>query len=133
MKTIAVVLIATSVGMGAAQGPAPSPAGPREFEEASIRPCDPNALPPTPDGARGGGANTFQLTPGRTHVQCMTVATIIRTAYDFTLSDPFFFRGNHGFEGAGLTLEQELGLKLEPASAVREFLVIDSVERPSAN
>src|SRR5215831_18646038 len=26
-----------------------------EFEEASVRPCDPNNLPPVPEGARGGG------------------------------------------------------------------------------
>jgi uncharacterized protein (TIGR03435 family) len=32
-----------------------------------------------------------------------------------------------------VALEQQLGLKLEPAKAPREFIVIDSVERPSAN
>jgi uncharacterized protein (TIGR03435 family) len=54
-----------------------------EFEEASIRPCDPNNLPP---GGRGGGgagapANTFRMTPGRTSGTCLTLATLIRTAY----------------------------------------------------
>jgi ferric-dicitrate binding protein FerR (iron transport regulator) len=51
-----------------------------EFEEASIRPCDPNNLPP---GGRGGpaGANTFRMTPGRTYGTCLTLATLIRIAY----------------------------------------------------
>ena len=49
-----------------------------QFEEASIRPCDPDNVPAAPAGARGGGANSFQMTPGRTHVLCMTLATIIR-------------------------------------------------------
>ena len=30
-------------------------------------------------------------------------------------------------------LEEQLGLKLEPAKAPREFIVIDRVERPSPN
>jgi uncharacterized protein (TIGR03435 family) len=37
--------------------------------------------PPAPPGARGGGANSFYMSPGRTYVLCMTLATIIRTAY----------------------------------------------------
>jgi uncharacterized protein (TIGR03435 family) len=58
-----------------------------EFEEASIRPCDPNNLPP---GGRGGGgagapANTFRMTPGRTYGTCLTLATLIRTAYGYGL------------------------------------------------
>ena len=30
-------------------------------------------------------------------------------------------------------LEEQLGLRLEPAKAPREFIVIDQIERPSAN
>ena len=51
------------------------------FEEASVRLCDPSALPATPQGARGGGSGSLQMTPGRLNALCMTVATLIRTAY----------------------------------------------------
>ena len=57
-----------------------APARP-QFEEASIRTCDPDNIPEPPAGARGGGANSFQMTPGRTHALCLTLATIIREAY----------------------------------------------------
>jgi uncharacterized protein (TIGR03435 family) len=30
-------------------------------------------------------------------------------------------------------IQEQLGLKLEPAKGPREFLIIDRVERPSAN
>jgi uncharacterized protein (TIGR03435 family) len=55
-----------------------------EFEEASIRPCDPDNLPAAVPGARGGGgANSVYMTPGRLYVLCMTPATMIRTAYGY--------------------------------------------------
>jgi uncharacterized protein (TIGR03435 family) len=54
-----------------------------EFEEASIRGCDPDNLPPPPPGARGGGANSFQMTPGRLYALCMTPAVMIRIAHGF--------------------------------------------------
>jgi len=69
---------------GSRQG---APAAAPEFEEASIRLCDPTALPATPAGARGGGSGSFQMTPGRTHALCMTVAALIRTAYGFAARD----------------------------------------------
>ena len=56
-----------------------------EFEEASIRECAPEKLPP---GSRGGGtANSFRMTPGRTSGLCLTLATLIRTAYGAGLLD----------------------------------------------
>jgi uncharacterized protein (TIGR03435 family) len=58
-------------------------ASPREFEEAAVRECDPDNLPPTPTGARGGGPNSFQMTPGRLYALCMTPAVMIRVAYGF--------------------------------------------------
>jgi ferric-dicitrate binding protein FerR (iron transport regulator) len=36
-----------------------------EFEEASIRPCDPDNLPPGAGGRGGGGPNSVYMTPGR--------------------------------------------------------------------
>jgi uncharacterized protein (TIGR03435 family) len=54
-----------------------------EFEEASVRACDPDNLPALPAGARGGGPNSFYMTPGRTYALCMTPAALIRTAYGF--------------------------------------------------
>jgi uncharacterized protein (TIGR03435 family) len=57
-------------------------AGP-EFEEASIRECDPDNLPPSPVGARGGGANSVMMTPGRYYALCVTPATLIRMAHGY--------------------------------------------------
>jgi uncharacterized protein (TIGR03435 family) len=55
-----------------------------EFEEASIRECDSGTPPP---GVRGAGPGRFQMTPGRTNADCLTLATIIRTAYGGGLQD----------------------------------------------
>lgn len=54
-----------------------------EFEEASVRECDPDNLPPSQIGARGGGANSVMATPGRWYGLCLTPATLIRTAYGY--------------------------------------------------
>jgi len=54
-----------------------------EFEEASIRECDPDNLPPSPIGARGGGANSVMMTPGRYYALCITPATLIRVAWGY--------------------------------------------------
>jgi uncharacterized protein (TIGR03435 family) len=48
------------------------------FEEAAIRRCDADFQ--APQGARGGGSNSFRLSPGRLEALCMTAATLIRTA-----------------------------------------------------
>jgi len=58
-----------------------------EFEEASIRPCDPNNLPPGGRGGRGGAANFLRMTPGRIYGTCLTLATLVRTAYGGGLQD----------------------------------------------
>ena len=55
-------------------------AGPA-FEEASIRLCDPDALPATPAGGRAGGSGSLQMTPGRLNALCMRVDTLIGEAY----------------------------------------------------
>jgi hypothetical protein len=52
-----------------------------QFEEATIRSCPKD--PATPEGARGGGGNSLVMTPGRFYVQCMTVATLVRTALGY--------------------------------------------------
>jgi uncharacterized protein (TIGR03435 family) len=86
-----------------------------EFEEASIRQCDPDDLPEAPAGARGGGANSFQMTPGRTHVLCMTLATIIREAYGYGPAD-----FNPGGRGRGLgRLNAVYALGVEDGRRVR--------------
>jgi uncharacterized protein (TIGR03435 family) len=85
--------------------------GPR-FEEASVRACDPDNLPALP-GARGGGANSFYMTPGRTFALCMTPAALIRTAYGF---GPGEFPGIDG--PRGLRIDRVYGLGSE-RNAVR--------------
>lgn len=90
-----------------------------QFEEASIRPCDPDNIPPAPQGARGGGANSFQMTPGRTHVLCMTLATIIRTAYGYSPMDLDFLNGGKIGAGRGLGFNNVYGLGVEDGLRVR--------------
>jgi uncharacterized protein (TIGR03435 family) len=99
--------------------PAPENAKPApEFEEASIRQCDPNNLPPTPEGMRGGGANSFQMTPGRTHALCMTLATLIRTAYGYGPAQLEFLNGGVR-RGRGMAFNNVYGLGVEDGVRVR--------------
>jgi uncharacterized protein (TIGR03435 family) len=86
----------------------------QEFEEASIRECDPDNLPPTPAGARGGGANSFQMTPGRTYGLCLTLGTLVRTAYGYGPVDI-----NPGGRGRGMTVNVVYGLGVEDGRRVR--------------
>jgi len=89
-----------------------------EFEEASIRECDPDNLPALPAGARGGGANSFYMTPGRTYALCMTPATLIRTAYGYGPAELEFFIIRSG-PGRGLTVGNVYGLGVESGVRVR--------------
>ena len=110
--------VVPSSGLGRQQGA--SVAGPPalEFEEASIRECDPDNLPALPAGARGGGANSFYMTPGRTYALCMTPATLIRTAYGYGPAELEFFL-NGGLQGRGLTVGNVYGLGVESGLRVR--------------
>jgi uncharacterized protein (TIGR03435 family) len=58
-----------------------------EFEEASIRPCDPDNVPASVSGRGGGGPNSVYMTPGRFYALCMTPTTLIRTAYGYMSVD----------------------------------------------
>jgi uncharacterized protein (TIGR03435 family) len=81
----------------ATPGPAAAVAGQAastEFEEASVRACDPDNMPPTPPGARGGGPNSFQMTPGRLYALCMTPAVMVRIAYNFAALPPESLRSD---------------------------------------
>lgn len=87
-----------------------------EFEEASIRQCDPDNLPATPTNARGGGANSFRMTPGRLNALCMTVATLIRAAYGYSpLAQDF----NREGKAIGMELGMVYGLGEEDGRRVR--------------
>jgi uncharacterized protein (TIGR03435 family) len=93
------------------------------FEEASIRPCDPDNVPAPPDGARGGGANSFYMTPGRTYALCMTLATLVRTAYGYGPYDLDALKppGTRGIgpDGRGMSLNGVYGLGVEDGRRVR--------------
>lgn len=114
-------------------------AAPREFEEASIRQCDPDNVPEPPAGARGGGANSFQMTPGRLHGLCLTLATILRHAYGYGPVDLEFL--NPGGRGRGLQLNNIYGLGIEDGKRVRggpdwvrtEHYTIDAVAADAAD
>lgn len=88
-----------------------------EFEEASVRSCDPDNLPEPPAGARGGGPNSLQMTPGRTHALCLTLATLIRTAYGYGPAQLDFL--NPGGRGRGLAFTNVYGLGVEDGMRVR--------------
>jgi uncharacterized protein (TIGR03435 family) len=90
-----------------------------QFEEASIRPCDPDNIPAPPAGSRGGGANSFQMTPGRTHAVCMTIATILRHAYGYGPADLEFLTGGRSGGGRGLGMNNVYGLGVEDGVRVR--------------
>jgi beta-lactamase regulating signal transducer with metallopeptidase domain len=97
--------------------PEPAPVV-KQFEEASIRQCDSNNLPTAPEGARGGGANSFQMTPGRMHALCMTLATLIRTAYGYEPAGAEFM-GEFGGRGMALNFNGVYGLGTEDGLKVR--------------
>jgi uncharacterized protein (TIGR03435 family) len=100
----------------------PARGRPAAFEAASIRQCDQDSLPGAPEGARGGGANSFRMTPGRTYILCMTPATIIRTAYEYGPVDLEFMKADSrgiGPGGEGLKLENVYGLGVEDGRRVR--------------
>ena len=116
-----------------------------EFEEASIRKCDPDNLPPLPAGARGGGANSFYMTPGRTYALCMTLATLVRTAYGYGPIDLDYRKpeGSRGMgpDGRGMNVNTAYGLGVEDGRRVRgapdwvlsERYTIEAVAGGSAN
>lgn len=108
----------TPDSFAAALGQAGAAAVSQEFEEASIRQCDPDNLPPTPEGARGGGANSFQMTPGRTYLLCMTLATIVRTAYGYGPANLDFLSGGRRGRGPN-QLNVVYGLGVEDGVRVR--------------
>ena len=104
----------------AAQGGAVSP-GPT-FEEASVRQCDPDNLPETSAGARGGGPNSLLMTPGHLYVQCMTLATLIRTALEYGPVELEFRGGQESGgrrAGRGMKFEAVYGLGVEDGRRVR--------------
>jgi len=90
-----------------------------QFEEASIRLCDPDNIPPAPEGARGGGANSFYMSPGRTYVLCMTLATIVRTAYNYGPYEMLNSDNSIGPGGRGLSTGPVYGLGVEDGRRVR--------------
>jgi uncharacterized protein (TIGR03435 family) len=89
------------------------------FEEASIRACDPENLPATPTGARGGGPNSLLMTPGHLYAQCVTLATLIRTALEYGPVDLELLGGAGRRAERGMRLEAVYGLGVEDGRRVR--------------
>jgi uncharacterized protein (TIGR03435 family) len=74
--------LAPQADTASAQAPGAQAAAP-EFEEVSIRECDPDNLPPSPIGGRGGGADSVMATPGRFYALCVTPVALIRTSFGY--------------------------------------------------
>ncbi len=89
------------------------------FEEASIRACDPENLPATPTGARGGGPNSLLMTPGHLYAQCVTLATLIRTALEYGPVDLELLGGAGRRAERGMRFEAVYGLGVEDGRRVR--------------
>jgi uncharacterized protein (TIGR03435 family) len=100
-------------------GQTPLAAAQAEFEEASVRECDPNDVPDAPVGARGGGANSFQMTPGRLFALCLTPATLIRTAFGYTPAAIDFNPARGGRVSRGMNVNIVYGLGIEDGLRVR--------------
>lgn len=83
---------------------------PPQFEEASIKPCPKDFQ--APQGMRGGGSNSIRLSPGRLDALCMTVATLIRTAYRR-------LNNNSSLGDNGLGMDMTYGLGMEDGTRVR--------------
>jgi uncharacterized protein (TIGR03435 family) len=71
--------MAQSLAARQSPGRTPTVSDKAKFEEASIRPCEREIQ--VPAGARGGGSNSIRISPGRVDAVCMTLLTLIRTAY----------------------------------------------------
>ena len=108
-----------------------------EFEEASIRECDPDNVPPPPARARGGGANSFQMTPGRLYALCLTPATLVRTALGYTPANI----NPGGGPARGMNFNNVYGLGVEDGLRVRggpnwvrnEYYTIEAVAAAPAD
>jgi uncharacterized protein (TIGR03435 family) len=84
-----------------------------QFEEASIRSCEQNFQ--APEGMRGGGSNSLRLSPRRLDALCMTVATLIRTAYRRLENNEVVPTTS----GEPFSLNQTYGLGVEDGTRVR--------------
>jgi len=77
----AIAALAAPLAVGSITAPlraqAESQDNTQKFEVASIKPCDPAALPA---GGRSGGAGS-NLSPDRLHLNCMSVTQLINIAY----------------------------------------------------
>jgi len=89
---LATDLVISAAGILAASGLATprqsfaqSTASAPKFDAASIKQCSPSDNGPTVPGGRSGGGNV-STSPGRLHVHCMSVDTLVRLAY--TVNDP---------------------------------------------
>lgn len=105
--------VAQSLLARQATAPEASVGGKAQFEEAAIRRCDEDFQ--APQGARGGGSNSFRLSPGRLEALCMTVATLIRTAYGHLDNNPVV----PDLVRESLRWNQTYGLRPEDGTRVR--------------
>ena len=137
--TYRAMLATFNKGMALTAGPlAPLTNAAALDQRGSAAAPDQPAAPPA--GARGGGANSFMMTPGRMHALCMTVATLIRTAYGYGPAELDFLnpggrgRGmNAGGIPYGLGVEDGLRIKGGPDWVRSERYTIDAVADGAAD
>jgi uncharacterized protein (TIGR03435 family) len=82
MTAVAVIALPLAIGsISSLQAQSAGVQTNEKFTDATIQPClqEPTGIP----GQRGSGANSLRMTSGRSHVECMTLATLVRTAYGY--------------------------------------------------
>jgi uncharacterized protein (TIGR03435 family) len=80
---IPVIFIAATIGLTAQSphGASATSAQRPKFDVVSVKPCPPAGLPGPASGEGGGRGTGPQYSPGRLRMQCMTVGSMMATAY----------------------------------------------------
>jgi uncharacterized protein (TIGR03435 family) len=102
--------MAQSLAARQSAGRTPTVSDKAKFEEASIRLCEKDIQAPA--GARGGGSDSIRISPGRVDAVCMTLPTLIRTAYRSLNNNPVLGEKS-------LHMNQTYGLGKEDGTRVR--------------
>jgi uncharacterized protein (TIGR03435 family) len=106
VAVMALPILVGSLSASQAQS-APTPIS-EKFNDVTIQPCLQEA--PRVGGQRGSGMNSLHLSAGRAYAECLTVATMIRTAYGFDPVELEFMNTNDETRRSAVTIPSKLPL-----------------------